>query len=198
MLVDYIDQHRDWLGVEPICAVLKDAGVQIAPSTYYAAKTRPPSARSVRDAALIEDIKVAHRANLGVLRRSEDPRRAQPRRREGCPLHRRAADARRGAAWDPAGEDPQDHHRRRRGDRAARGPGQAQVHRHGAEPAVGGRSDLRQDARRLDLRRVRPRRLLPDDRGLAGVHVVCGPIWLWTPSTWGCGVVSALARTSPV
>ena len=66
MLIDYIDQHRDRFGVEPICTVLKDAGVQIAPSTYYAAKTRPPSARSVRDAALVNDIKVAHKANFGV------------------------------------------------------------------------------------------------------------------------------------
>jgi transposase InsO family protein len=64
--VDYINGHRDRFGVEPICAVLKDAGVQIAPSTYYATKTRPPSARSVRDAALVEDIKIAHGANLGV------------------------------------------------------------------------------------------------------------------------------------
>ncbi|GAB3201471.1 hypothetical protein GCM10027062_23830 [Nocardioides hungaricus] len=66
MLVDYIDQHRDRFGVEPICTVLKDAGVQVAPSTYYTARQRPPSARSVRDAALVEDIKVAHKANLGV------------------------------------------------------------------------------------------------------------------------------------
>ena len=66
MLVDYIDQHRDRFGVEPICTVLKDAGVQVAPSTYYAARQRRPSARSVRDAALVEDIKVAHKANLGV------------------------------------------------------------------------------------------------------------------------------------
>ncbi|MDP9823645.1 hypothetical protein [Nocardioides massiliensis] len=42
VLVDYIDQQRARFGVEPICAVLKDAGVQIAPSTYYAAKTRSP------------------------------------------------------------------------------------------------------------------------------------------------------------
>ena len=66
MLVDYIDQHRERFGVEPICTVLKDAGVQIAPSTYYAAKTRPPSSRSLRDAELVEDIKVAHKANLGL------------------------------------------------------------------------------------------------------------------------------------
>jgi putative transposase len=66
VLVDYIDQHRDRFGVEPICAVLKDAGVQIAPSTYYAARSRPPSARSVRDAVLVDDIKTAHKTNLGV------------------------------------------------------------------------------------------------------------------------------------
>ena len=66
VLVDYIDQHRDRFGVEPICTVLKDAGVQIAPSTYYAAKKRPPSARAVRDAELVVDIRAAHKANLGV------------------------------------------------------------------------------------------------------------------------------------
>ncbi len=66
MLVDYIDQHREKFGVEPICTVLKDAGMQIAPSTYYAAKTRPASARSIRDAELKEDIRTAHKANLGV------------------------------------------------------------------------------------------------------------------------------------
>ncbi len=72
MVVDYIDAHRDRvvqgkkLGVEPICEVLRDTGVQIAPSTYYAARARPPSARAARDAELVEDIKVAHKANLGV------------------------------------------------------------------------------------------------------------------------------------
>ena len=54
------------VGVEPICVALKKAGVQIAPSSYYAAKTWPPSARTVRDAHLVEDIKVAHKANLAV------------------------------------------------------------------------------------------------------------------------------------
>ncbi|WP_151523510.1 IS3 family transposase [Serinicoccus kebangsaanensis] len=68
----YLDAHRHdvvdgrQVGVEPICAVLKDAGVQIAPSSYYASKTRPPSARAIRDAELIVDIKTAHQANLGV------------------------------------------------------------------------------------------------------------------------------------
>jgi transposase InsO family protein len=66
VVVDYIDQHRDRFGVEPICTVLKDAGVQVAPSTYYAARGRPPSARAVRDAELVQDIRAAHRSNLGV------------------------------------------------------------------------------------------------------------------------------------
>jgi putative transposase len=43
----YIDQHRDRFGVEPICRTL-----QIAPSSYYAARRRPPSARAVSDAEL--------------------------------------------------------------------------------------------------------------------------------------------------
>ncbi|GII98220.1 putative transposase [Sediminihabitans luteus] len=38
------------LTVESICTVLRAAGVQVAVSTYYAAKARPPSARAVRDA----------------------------------------------------------------------------------------------------------------------------------------------------
>lgn len=66
MLVDYIEGHRDRFGVEPICAVLSEAGTKIAPSTYYAARSRAPSARSVRDAELVVKIRTAHQANLGV------------------------------------------------------------------------------------------------------------------------------------
>ena len=54
------------LGVEPICAVLKDTAAKIAPSTYYAAKTRRPSARCVRDAGLLALIRKVHDDNLGV------------------------------------------------------------------------------------------------------------------------------------
>ena len=68
----YIDAHRHdvvderEVGVEPICAELKKAGVTIAPSGYYASKIRPPSARSVRDVELVAQIRAAHAANLGV------------------------------------------------------------------------------------------------------------------------------------
>ena len=51
-MIAYIDAQRDVLGVEPICACLP-----IAPSTYYAAKSRPPSARFLRDQALLCEIR---------------------------------------------------------------------------------------------------------------------------------------------
>ncbi len=82
------------VGVEPICAVLKKAGMQIAPSSYYASKARPPSARAVRDAELVTDIKVAHKANLGVYGASKIHAELNREGIEGRPLHRRAADAR--------------------------------------------------------------------------------------------------------
>ena len=55
-MVAYIDAHRDRFGVEPICRVLRQEGYRIAPSTYYAAKSRLPSARTVRDAWLEGEI----------------------------------------------------------------------------------------------------------------------------------------------
>lgn len=61
MIVGYIDEHRARLGVEPICRAL-----QIAPSTYYATKTRPPSARSLSDAATTAVIATVHADNFGV------------------------------------------------------------------------------------------------------------------------------------
>jgi transposase InsO family protein len=72
VVIDYIDAPRGRLGdgralgVEPICEVLRSAGVQIAPSSYYAAKIRPPCARTLRDAELLPLIQAAHKANLGV------------------------------------------------------------------------------------------------------------------------------------
>ncbi len=52
----FIDDYRDRFGVEPICRVLTEHGVKIAPSGYYAFKARPASARAVRDAELIVEI----------------------------------------------------------------------------------------------------------------------------------------------
>jgi putative transposase len=60
-MIRYIDEYRRSYGVEPICRTLA-----IAPSSYYAAKTRPPSARSVSDAALGRLLTDVHAANFGV------------------------------------------------------------------------------------------------------------------------------------
>ncbi|WP_155726939.1 IS3 family transposase [Mycobacterium avium] len=51
-IVDFIDDNRGEFGVEPICTVLRSAGLQVALSTYYDTKARVPSARALRDAVL--------------------------------------------------------------------------------------------------------------------------------------------------
>ena len=72
MIVAFIDEHRERvvegrrLGVEPIVDTLRSAGVEIALSTYYAAKDRQPSARAVRDAELVPLIRKVHADNIGV------------------------------------------------------------------------------------------------------------------------------------
>ena len=66
-MIAFIDANKDrrsgtlrW-GIEPICAVLP-----IAPSTYSAARGRPPSARAVRDAQLMVEIRRVYEENLSV------------------------------------------------------------------------------------------------------------------------------------
>ena len=73
MIVDFVRVHaghRDsgglrW-GVEPICTVLAEHGLQIAPSTYYEHVRRAPSDRDRRDAVLVNEITRVHTANYGV------------------------------------------------------------------------------------------------------------------------------------
>lgn len=57
----YIDQHRGEFGVEPICQVL-----EIAPSTYYEARSRPASPRRLRDAQLKVEIERVRKENFEV------------------------------------------------------------------------------------------------------------------------------------
>ena len=64
--MDYVNSHRQEFGVEPICRTLTQAGVPIAPSTFYAARSRPPSARAHRDLGLAEQIVRVHRENFAV------------------------------------------------------------------------------------------------------------------------------------
>ena len=55
VIVGFVDDNRDELGVEPICRAL-----QIAPSTCYPAKRRElaPSARAMRDAVMMQMLMV--------------------------------------------------------------------------------------------------------------------------------------------
>ena len=57
----FINSQRARWGIEPICTAL-----QVAPSTYYAACARQPSARQRRDQRLKVEIARVHRANFGV------------------------------------------------------------------------------------------------------------------------------------
>lgn len=53
-------------GVEPICRVLSEHGVTIAPSTYYEARHRAPSRRRLRDEQLKAEIRRVYEANHEV------------------------------------------------------------------------------------------------------------------------------------
>ena len=76
----FIDEHRyDTIhgrafGVEPICRVLSEHGCLIAPSTYYAAKSRPVCDRVIREAVLLTQIRRVHVDNYGCM----GPQRIRP------------------------------------------------------------------------------------------------------------------------
>jgi putative transposase len=73
VIVDFIREHADhredgglrW-GVEPICRVLTEHGLQVAPSTYYEHAGRTPTARERRDEVLLVEVHRVHAENYGV------------------------------------------------------------------------------------------------------------------------------------
>ena len=56
MVVGFIDEFKGRFGVVPICTVLCAHGCGIAPSSYYAYRSRAASARAVRDGQLLPEI----------------------------------------------------------------------------------------------------------------------------------------------
>ena len=64
--MDGLERYKRVFGVEPICTTLISADVPIAPSTFYAARARPLSARAVRDEELKPVIARVHKENYGV------------------------------------------------------------------------------------------------------------------------------------
>jgi putative transposase len=59
--VAFRETHRCRFGVEPICEVL-----EVAPSTYYSAKSRPPCRRALRDVELKTQVLRVFEENYGV------------------------------------------------------------------------------------------------------------------------------------
>lgn len=67
MRVEFVDWVKTGHGgVQPVLEALQDTPAQIASATYYAYKSRPASARSVRDEQLIELIITVHKENMEV------------------------------------------------------------------------------------------------------------------------------------
>jgi len=57
----FVDEHRDRFGVEPICRE-----IEAPASAYRARRVRPPSARSLRDAWLLTQIRRVHAGCDGI------------------------------------------------------------------------------------------------------------------------------------
>ncbi len=113
-MIRFIDEHQDrrsgmlrW-GIEPIAKVLG-----IAPSTYHAAKKRPPSARAVRDAELKPEILRVWEQNLSVYGADKiwDQLNKDGITVARCTVERLMADL--GLAGLPAGPGVRAHHRGR-------------------------------------------------------------------------------------
>lgn len=171
MIVAYIDTYRDRFGVEPICTVLSEHGMKIAPSTYYARKACPLSDAALEEAYLVNAIFTLWQENwrvYGVRKLYHEACRTGlgVGRDQVARLMRIAGirGVRRGT-----------HHTvtTRRDEAAARHP---DLVKRGWDAPTGvdqlwvGRLLVRVDAGRVRVRRVRRGRVLPPDPGLAGDH----------------------------
>ena len=66
-MIRFIDEHRNRFGVEAICRTLRATTCGFITSrAYRAAKTRPASARALRDEVLLPEIKRIHQENYSV------------------------------------------------------------------------------------------------------------------------------------
>ena len=179
-MVAFIEAFRDQFGVEPICRALRQAGVAISPSGYYAARARPPPARAVRDAALEKQI-------LRVYKDSGERYGAwkvwDQLNREGiavarCTVERLMREL--GLRGVRRGGCKAAHDASRPVAGAAGGPGEPGLRAARAEPAVGRGLHLRGHLGGHRLHRVRDRRVLPADRRVAHRRQPQHRTWCWT------------------
>ena len=130
-MVEFIDRHKMRWRVEPICKELP-----IAPSTYYAAKKRPPSDRTLRDEYLKGEIKRVWKENFEVY--GADKIWTQLNR-EGirvarCTVERLMREARHSGC--PQGPPARHHHRRQHHHHTSRRPRKPCVQCAGSQPVM--------------------------------------------------------------
>ncbi len=165
MIVGFIDEHRGELGVESICTAL-----QIAPSTYYAAKRREsePSARARRDVAMMQVLMVLWVANKKVYGAHKLWRAA---RRAGHDIGRdQVARLMRTLEIQGVSRQRRKVFTTRQDPDAVRAPDLVDRNFTADRPGrvVGHRHHLRPHQIRDGLRLLHRRRVLPPDRRLAG------------------------------
>ncbi|MFE6451103.1 IS3 family transposase [Nocardiopsis dassonvillei] len=107
--------------------------LQVAPSTYYAAKSRAPSLRSRTDKATRPQVRTVHANNYGVygVRKVYAELNQQEHRMTRCTVHRRMR--RTGLRGHHPRQESARHHP---GPGQAPGPGREGVHRRCSEPVV--------------------------------------------------------------
>ncbi|MEG9227288.1 IS3 family transposase [Aeromicrobium sp. Sec7.5] len=67
-LIEFIESRKGEFGVEPICRVLSEHGLKIAPSTYYDNVSRRPSKRALRDGQIVALIEAERQRQKFVAR----------------------------------------------------------------------------------------------------------------------------------
>jgi hypothetical protein len=158
----------------------------IAPSSYYAAKPWPPSARAVVDEQRLRVIRKVHQDNYGVyaVRKMHAELNRRGHQIARCNVHRlmraeglRGISRPRGSRTTVPGSGP--------GHPA--GPAGPRLRRTGTEPGLGCQHPLPPHLRRVGLRRVRHRRPLPPRGGLAAPKEPVHTPWPWMLSKWGQG-----------
>ena len=81
MICQYIETKKEEFGAWPICKVLTGAGVKIAPKhVTHARRSRPPSARGLRDETVKAEISKVHKNQLLGAGGPHDARDAGPTR----------------------------------------------------------------------------------------------------------------------
>jgi len=208
VIVDFIHEHADhrepgglrW-GVEPICAVLTEHGLRIAPSRYYERVGKSPTGRQRRDQMLLGHTRRVHTEDFGVYgaRKVWLALNCEGIAVARCTVERlMAADGLAGAVRGKI----QRTHDRRPGRRASSRPARAGLQPDRAGSAVGSGHDLRVDVEWLGVRRVRHRCLRPPDHRLAHRTSMTTQLVLdaleqavWTRGRDGAEISSVVAHT---